>query len=712
VFAFQSSITFDTALAILITPLMTGGSIAVAAQGEERNLARLGSFLKSQKATAIYIVPSSLNLLCTDESFKQCRWMRFAMTTGEKLSRVVAEKFQQVHPNGKLWNMYGPTETTVTLSSFCCTVETAVFDFVPVGKSNVGANVHILESSNYARTESLGTKGSLFLSGMKVSLGYQNLEKKTRECFVYDPFFNDGSQRMFNSGDQGRIMESGDIEFLGRNDDQIKISGQRVELGAIENAIWSCKGVESCIVLVQEVAGAGKKLVGYVGCGDMKKEKYRDFKKEIQKWIRQKLARHEMPHQLVLRSHLPLTVTGKADRKRLQSMQLEPTRTPSKPDVVDTIQKSEPLAGQEVPELSVKDHILEAFKKVLGENVDLRQTFWEQGGTSLMGMQLTAEIQKTTNVSLSMPQLLRNGTVGGIKELIRDGQGHTDSDQPCVLFGKKREGPETPMITVEQDRPMFVRTTEGQAGLYLIWKMDPLSEAYSQGVVIEYLDQTCRAREEHVFQAVLSLHKSHSALRTKKFHMCGSVLLQEVGGSSADPIYDQFEVGTAQEVVCVTTMNWGSWNLENGDGVARVSEIRFSEEDRVILQVAMHHIIMDEWSSRVIQEELKEEYQRAKGNASLQAIEMSVVGQFWEFAEFEASFLERNGGRLREWWRKHLEGTKALQLGSVRAGSSSICHPLCCVAGNICFIRVEESEGWRRDDKEGCSHCRAVREER
>jgi acyl-coenzyme A synthetase/AMP-(fatty) acid ligase len=106
----------------------------------------------------------------------------------------------------------------------------------------------------------------LIIGGSQVGLGYKNLELKTRKVFLYDPYSNDGSSKMYNSGDQAKLLETGEVMYLGRNDDQVKINGQRVELGAVESGLLSCDGVNGCAVLINKTELGGVMLIGFVVC--------------------------------------------------------------------------------------------------------------------------------------------------------------------------------------------------------------------------------------------------------------------------------------------------------------------------------------------------------------------------------------------------------------------------------------------------------------
>jgi len=155
----------------------------------------------------------------------------------------------------------------------------------------------------------------LLLRGPQIALGYMGHVDATRAKFLYDRQSDDGSARLYDSGDCARLLQpTGDIEFMGRVDDQVKIGGQRVELGAVESAVQSCTGVASCAVLVVEQGGS-KALAAFVVKADS--DNNRDdaaFARAVQQWVAQRVARHEVPHRVICVERIPLTSAGKVNR--------------------------------------------------------------------------------------------------------------------------------------------------------------------------------------------------------------------------------------------------------------------------------------------------------------------------------------------------------------------------------------------------------------
>ena len=197
---------------------------------------------------------------------------------------------------------------------------------------------------------------------------------------------------MYNSGDQARFLEDGNIMFGGRNDDQVKISGQRLELGSVEAAMLSCVGVKGSVAMMKTV-NENKMLIGFVACSeaDENEEVKLKFKREMKIELKKKLAKHEVPHRLILINEIPLSTAGKANKKELKNMmeEIEEERV----QVFEGVGKQ----GSTVSRV-VKD----CFEEVLGGKVERESDFFQEGGTSLMLMKLSGRIQEIFGISIGI----------------------------------------------------------------------------------------------------------------------------------------------------------------------------------------------------------------------------------------------------------------------------------------------------------------------
>ena len=469
-----------------------------------------------------------------------------------------------------------------------------------------------------------GTGDTLFLSGKCVGLGYRDFEK-TKSVFLYDPHHNDGEQRMYDSGDQARfVAETGDVEYLGRRDDQVKINGQRVELGAVESAVLGCAGVRQCAVVVMEGRGDNN---DHMQSSNNKNNKWlaafvvgATSGSEVKRELGGKVARHEMPHRVEMVEKIPLSAAGKADRKALKEMLSTTTTTSSSSTVESSSFVVETLAS------SCVEIVRKAFVRVVG---GCDKSFWELGGTSLMAMSLDGMLQSETGVKIGMGRMMRDGTVEGMASAIDEALGEK----------RRTRGDSHPNVAKEETKvdnddvkTRFGRVTAGQEGLYVIWKQAPDAVNYTTELRLEGMEiggETMKSALERVM-------RRHSALRTRRLLQGGSLVLQEIGGEV------ELEWSSNDEDDCCLGLM--AWDLESGSGL-RVRGWKKA--------VYMHHVMTDEWSMGVVKREM---CSSGKNTSS------RVVGQMWEFAEWEWEMLERDGDEMRRWWRRHLRGTRAVKM--------------------------------------------------
>jgi hypothetical protein len=307
----------------------------------------------------------------------------------------------------KIWNLYGPTETNA-VTWFNCSFEsnegkpTNLDVGVPIGRSYPNCSTIILYHNNI-----------LNLRGKSVGAGYLGLNSKTREKFIYDNLNNDGESKMYNSGDKARYLNTGDIEYLGRNDDQVKINGQRVELGAVESGLLSCKGVTGCAVIVTGDQ-SNKSLAAFVVMSQ--DAKILSTERSLKEQVSKKVARHEVPHRIVVVDKIPLNTSGKADRNALKAIV-------QNGGSLRLIEKTNLRSvGRSNSLLLVQDQIrhLNIFPDSEKESI------WEMGATSLMAMNLSESLRKNTGITVSMEQLLKAGTAEGIARILDEGSLKSD----------------------------------------------------------------------------------------------------------------------------------------------------------------------------------------------------------------------------------------------------------------------------------------------
>jgi amino acid adenylation domain-containing protein/FkbM family methyltransferase len=258
--------SFDVSVWEFFWPLICGASLVVAAPEAHKDPAELIEIINNHHVTTLHFVPSMLNAFLDHPQACSCRSFKRVICSGEALPMSLQRKFfATIH--AELHNLYGPTEAAVDVTSWTCQ-EKDNRPTVPIGKPIANTRIYILDK--FMQPVPVGVAGELYIGGVQVAAGYLNLPDLTQKKFVRDPFTQEPGARVYKTGDLARFLSDGNIEYLGRNDEQIKIRGFRVELGDIETHICMHQGVSQCAVVKKEYSPEDVRLVAYV-TPDMKR---------------------------------------------------------------------------------------------------------------------------------------------------------------------------------------------------------------------------------------------------------------------------------------------------------------------------------------------------------------------------------------------------------------------------------------------------------
>jgi amino acid adenylation domain-containing protein len=384
-----ATISFDMAVPEIYLPLISGGKVVIASREEAVQVDKLKRLIDLSQPTVMQATPATWRMLI-ESGWKGNRQLR-AFCGAEALpGDLVSELLSRV---GELWNLYGPTETTVWSSTF--KVESGISGMVPIGRPIANAQFYILD--RYQQPVPVGVIGELYIGGLGVARGYLNREELTASKFLPDPFRQPG--RMYRTGDRARFLPDGNVQFLGRADDQVKLFGYRIELGEIESVLRQHPEVKNCVVVLREEA-QGPRLVGYVVATaphGFKAAELVDHLKTI-------LPNYMVPSIVILES-LPLTPTGKIDRRALPAPE---------PDTFHSSERVEPRDDFEIV-------LIEIWKRLLGvRSCSVTANFFELGGHSLLLVRLSAMIEKDFGQTVPLSFLFGSPTIEKIAAFLRD----------------------------------------------------------------------------------------------------------------------------------------------------------------------------------------------------------------------------------------------------------------------------------------------------
>lgn len=355
-FASQS---FDASVSEIFTSLIKGATLYIIDEDTKSDLQSFVNYIKANKIDCATLPPAFFRLL----EIEDLKTIKAIVTAGEQAAFEKAKAYAQV---GQFINAYGPTE-----ASICATLFKEKFtDFIPIGRPLANAAVYILD--NDFNVVPVGVPGELCISGAGVARGYLNRPELTAEKFVENPF-NPGT-KMYLSGDLAKWLPDGNLLFLGRKDDQVKVRGYRIELGEIENVLSQFEKVQSCCVLAKKDQNNNNQLIGYVV-----KETSAVDKNEIQEYLKALLPDYMVPAQWVFLEEMPLTTNGKIDKKQL-------------PDVDTSISSS---AQYVAPSTEIEETLVSVWKELLTANsIGVKDNFFELGGDSIITIQLVSRVKR------------------------------------------------------------------------------------------------------------------------------------------------------------------------------------------------------------------------------------------------------------------------------------------------------------------------------
>jgi acyl-CoA synthetase (AMP-forming)/AMP-acid ligase II/acyl carrier protein len=336
--------------------------------------------------------------LMVDERLDDLRGLRQLLAGGDALSVSHVEWFLREVPSCKLINGYGPTENTTFTCCYSMNEATEFSHSVPIGRPIANTQVYILDQN--LRPIATGARGELFSGGVGLARGYLNHPELTAERFVPHPFSEQPGARLYRTGDWTRYLPNGDIEFLGRVDNQAKIRGFRIEPGEIEVVLAGHDVVRDAVVTVVRDESDEKQLVAYVVA------EHEANPSQLRQFLKDRLPEYMIPAFFITLEQFPLTAAGKVDYRAL------PSPGTARPEIETPY----------VPPGTTTEEILAGlWSRVLGvERIGIHDNFFELGGNSLSATQLVSQVRQTLQVELPLRDLFQNATVAELGSIIED----------------------------------------------------------------------------------------------------------------------------------------------------------------------------------------------------------------------------------------------------------------------------------------------------
>ncbi len=379
----RTSLGFDASVWEVLAPLLAGARLVLAPPDAQRDPALLLRVLSGEGVTVAQFVPSLLAVLLDEPGWEGCGPLRRVFCGGEALPAGVAARVRE-RTGAEVVNLYGPTETCID-ATWHRFAEGGAGAVVPIGLPVANTRAHVLGEG--MRAAPAGVPGELYLGGAQLARGYLGRPDLTAERFVPDPFSGTPGARLYRTGDRVRRLAGGALEYLGRTDHQVKVRGFRVEPGEVESVLREHPAVRDAAVVVREASLAAY-LVPAPGAEIPPAA-------ELRGWARERLPEHMVPAALVVLDALPLTASGKLDRRALPAPHLAADE--------------EAYAAPRTP---TEERLAGIWGAVLGvERVGVRDDFFDLGGHSLLATQVASRVREAFRVELLVADLFQHLTV-------------------------------------------------------------------------------------------------------------------------------------------------------------------------------------------------------------------------------------------------------------------------------------------------------------
>jgi amino acid adenylation domain-containing protein len=414
-----ANVTFDASIADIWPYLAAGASVRIPEGELLSDPGRLKRWIIEEGIT-ISFLPTALGELLLKEEWPDVAPLRYMLTGGDRLHLRPRRGLPFT-----LLNTYGPTENTVD-STWAVVEPGDGSDLPPIGKPIANVRAYVLDESG--EPVPVGASGELHLGGEGVARGYLNRPELTAERFVKAPFNGEAGKRIYRTGDRVRYLPDGDIEFLGRVDNQIQIRGYRVELGEIEEALRRHRQVKDAAVRLLDDRKTAQKLTAWVVTSNDRPDGIRG---DLRAFLSDRLPQYMIPTFFTILDAMPRNESGKVDQAAL----------PAPDERTDTV-----ATDKEAPRDTLERDLAGIWEEVLKVSpIARKDNFFDLGGHSLLILPLLAKIREQCGRKLSLATLFQNPTVEQLADLLRDGGQEGEESVSCIVEINKN-GRETPIF--------------------------------------------------------------------------------------------------------------------------------------------------------------------------------------------------------------------------------------------------------------------------
>jgi amino acid adenylation domain-containing protein len=647
------SVGFDVSIGQLLLPLFHGATVVIASDLRTLSASDFWAFLAAERVTHVNSVPSFfesiLDAVPADVALAR------VMLGGEPLSPALVRRLRAALPRASVFNMYGPTEACID-ATFYATTGDETEPVLPIGAPLPNYRAYVLDAA--LEPVGIGVAGDLYLAGAGLAHGYLGDPARTAERFIADPFGAPG-ERLYRTGDRARRTASGALEFLGRDDAQVKIRGHRIELGEIEAALRAHPAVASAAVVASADGPGPARLVAYVvpraGAGAPESAALRSA-------LADRLPDYMIPAAFRTLDALPLTANGKLDERALP-----PVDWHSAAYVAPRTEREAEIAG--------------LYAEVLGVRaVGAIDDFFELGGHSLLATRLVSLVRTRVGANLPLRAVFENPTVERFARYVDGAAARTDRAEAAPLAPLPR--PDVPPLAFAQERLWFLSQLQAD-------------DAYNVPVAFRVRGAFDVERAVRAFERIVA---RHAALRTSIVLRDGRpvAVVREPGAFEPSRHDLRALADDARERALrdrVRTLASAPFDLAR-DLPLRIEIVTLAPNDRAIVAVA-HHAAFDGWSAGVFLEEFARLYV-----APPEAHAAALAPLAFDFTDFAVWQRARDFTDALAFFRERLAGAPArLELPADRVPAEGSRRPAARVrfaldAGtHAALLRVANANG-------------------
>ena len=573
-----ASIGFDVSFQELFATWCAGGTLVLIDEIQRRDMALLFKTIVSEQIERIFVpfvILQQFIEICDDFGTSGLS-LREIVTAGEQL-QITPQfvRFFEHHPDCKLVNQYGPTEAHVvasyTLDPFPQNWPTRP----PIGRPIANLQLYVLDS--LLQPLPIGVPGELHIGGIGVARGYLNQPAWTAEKFLKNPFSTESGSRLYRTGDKARWRDDGQLEFLGRIDQQIKYRGFRIELGEIESVLNQFPQVAQAVVILREDRAGEKSLVAYIVPANPGAV---PTVSDLRTFLLKQLPEYMVPTTFVFLPNLPHTVNGKVNRKGLPILtEKGVTRNQA------TIPPRSPL----------ENLLVNTWKSLFGiKRISVEDNFFDLGGHSLLAMRVVSNLRKLLLREIPVRWVFENPTIERFAQKLEERTNRTEKSTAI------------PLVNRQQPLPLSF----GQHAMWLVQAMLPDQATYHQPIAFRIAGQFDRVLVDRALDQIIERHES---LRTALIQS-DDTLVQHISPPD-QALVNRREIRLDLQAGDTENQTLHAVMLEEVRrpfdlAVAplwRILWVELSNDDPILL-LTFHHSIIDEWSMRLFSHELTELY--------------------------------------------------------------------------------------------------------